>query len=199
MPAPIRAADTWLTAYAAGEGDPMLAATVPEDRTALEAALRAPPTSRVALALPPRPVEHRIIEVADRGPDWQIVALELTIENPLPSASRKIGAPMAGIPETRSVRQRLRVENYGGDAWGVKLDLDQVLKRARFAEELLLLIAEGQLTEVRARLESEIPEPPRDGHRGSSEAPRPDRLLEELERRLEEAEKLARSSTVSGP
>lgn len=195
MPPPIRAAELWLTAYAAGDEAQLMAVTVPDDRDPLQRALRAPNTSRIALALPPRPVEHRIIEVADRGQGWQILALELTVANPLPSASRKIGAPMRGIPETRSVRHRLRLEEVSG-AWGVRLDLAQVLLRARFSEELLLLIADGYLAEARRRLAASLPAPPQDGHRTEGSV-RPDRMVEELERRLREAETRVRTATTT--
>lgn len=187
MPPPVRAVDDWLKAYAASDTARQLALTAPKDRVPLRAALEAPPTSRASLALPPHPIAHEILDIVERAEARQVVEVRLTIENPLPAASRRVGQAMPGIPRTRTVRHRFLAVR-ASEAWRVQLDLARVLERAAYAEHLLKLVVRGQLAEAETALQT-VPPVPDDGHRS-----RKDRMVEEMARRIEEAR--SRTSTV---
>lgn len=193
MPPPVETVDAWLDAYAAGDDARVLALTVEADRPLLEralAALETAPTSTLALSLPPRPVEHEIVEIAKKADGRQVIATRLDVKNPLPSASRRIGQELPGVPETRTLRRGFLAVG-AGDRWRVKLDLERVVTRAELAAEVLGLIATGRLDAAEARLGGAFPPPPDDGDHQSSA----DRLVAELERRIEAMR--ARTSTTS--
>ncbi len=185
MPPPVAAVDRWLSAFAEDDRDAVVAWTAEADRPLMAAALSAradAPTSTKSLALPPRPLDHRIEEIAARAPGRQVVSVQMTVKNPLPSASQRVGQVLPGVPETRPLRRRfLAVEEK--DGWRVKLDLARVLERAAVAEALLEAIGRGALEEVESRLASELPAPPDDG----DGQPDRDRLRDEIEARLRRA------------
>jgi hypothetical protein len=192
MPPPVAAVDRWLSAFAEEDRAAVIAWTAEADRPLMAAALVAraeAPTSTPSLALPPRPLRHRVLEVADRAPKRQVIAVEMTVKNPLPSASQRVGQMLPGVPETRPLRRRfLSVEEQ--DGWRVKLDLARVLERAAVAEALLEAVGRGALAEVERRLASELPAPPDDG----DGQPDKDRLRDEIEARLHRARGTATST-----
>lgn len=182
MPAPVKAVDRWLDAYAVMDRATLLTITAPADRALLEQGLDAlgqTPVPAIGHALPERPVDHAIVEVADKAPGRWIVATKLTVPNPLPFTSKKVGQELPGVPETRPLKRRfLAVEVDGG--WVVKLDLARVVARAELSDALLGMIGEGRLDEAERRLEAGPPPPPDDGNGKPGE----DRLVEELSRRI---------------
>lgn len=199
MPPPVRALDTWLSAYALGDREKLVERTSTSDQALLAKGLAEAakdPTGTLALALPPRPLDHSILEVVKKGAGRQVISARLVLPNPLPSASERVGQPLPGVPETRPLRRRFLVIEEA-EAWVVKLDLERVVERSRIATEVLGLIAEGRLAEADRRLLEGVPAPPDDGESG----PAQDRLLDELRRRILEAEggrtKLSRPAPAS--
>ena len=178
MPPPVRSLDDWLKAYAQGDRASMVLLTHHRDQELVAQALEASPTSTLALALPPRPVSHEIDEIVERSEHRYVVSVQLTVKNPLPFASKRIGQALSGIPKTRRLRRRFLVTQVDGN-WGVKLDLENVLIRARFASHLLELLAAGRLEEAEAQLAAGVPPPPDDGGRRAE-----DRLISEIRSRI---------------
>ena len=83
----MKAVDGWLTAYAGGDGAGMRRHTWPEDRPLLDEALlamEASATSTLALALPPRPLEHEVVELEEiEADDRHVILTRITMKNPL--------------------------------------------------------------------------------------------------------------------
>lgn len=193
MPAPVKAVDGWLDAYAQRDAARMLELTRPADRTLLAKALGDGADPTLAYALPERPLSHEILEISAKEEDRQIIEVKLTLHNPLATTSEKVGQKL-GLPETRPMRRHFLVVNEEG-SWGVKLDLARVVERAGLSESLLGLIAEGRLDEAEAKLKAGIPAKPDDGNGKPGE----DRMLEELERRIREARARRGTRTSTTP
>lgn len=176
MPPPVRTVDLWLQAYAEDDRPRLEQLTVPDDRLYLSAALDANRDDILSGTLPTRPLSYEIDEIIEKQPQRWIVALKLRVPNPLPFSAERIGESLSGIPETRIARQRLLVVRLpGSDQWGVQLDLEQVVKRARYGEEVLKLLGDGALARAGAMLAEGVPAPPDNGISAA-----PDHLKEEL-------------------
>jgi hypothetical protein len=190
-PPAVRAVDAWLTAYAAGDRETMLANTYSGDRELLSAALvelEQVPTGTLATALPPRPLRHELIEIETKDHEhgrW-IVLVKTTMKNPLPFMSKRVGSAIEDMPQTRDQRRRFLVIDEAGK-WGVKLDLPQVVARARYVLELSRLIERGDFAEAERRL-NEVPPPPDE----ANALKQSDRVQESLRAQLEKARKARR-------
>ncbi|MBK8010885.1 MAG: hypothetical protein IPK13_06015 [Deltaproteobacteria bacterium] len=161
MPPSMRTVDDWLTAFEANDSATMVANTVPQDRAlvaeALEA-LRLSASSTLALALPPQPLSHRIIDIeAKESDDRHRISVEVTLRNPLPFNSERVGQSL-DIPRIRSHLRRFLVVRQDGH-WGVKLDLAATLERARFVAEFEQHLSRAAFDAAEAML-LHIPEPP---------------------------------------
>jgi hypothetical protein len=197
QPAPVGALDRWLTAYTKDDVDAVLANTYSGDRTLLKDALlelRHVPTGTLATALPPRPLEHKIVDVEskeDDGRRW-IVLVKTKLKNPLPFMSKKVGHLLEDMPKTRDQRRRFLVVDEDGH-WGVKLDLERVVARDAFAARFLGLLDQKKIDEAGALL-VHVPPPPDE----ANALKKSDRLVDALKNELEKAKKTAtRTSTKS--
>lgn len=196
MPPSVKAVDEFLQGYAAGDVDRVVANTWSGDRALVEAALREQtdnPNGPLAILLPPKPIEHEILEIADKESDTrQVILAMVRMKNPLPYASKRVGQPLPDIPKTRSAHRRF-LSIREGERWGVKLDLAAVEARARFAERMLDLTSTWKLDEAEALL-SKAPPPPDDPNALSNE----DRLVEDLRAEIETKRKRrAKTSTTT--
>ncbi|MCB9655914.1 MAG: hypothetical protein H6729_17445 [Deltaproteobacteria bacterium] len=157
----MRAVDEWLTAFEANDSATMVANTVSQDQAlvadALDA-LRLSTTATLALALPPRPLSHRMIDIeAKESDDRHRISVEVTLRNPLPFNSERVGQSL-DIPRVRShLRQFLVVRQ--DDRWGVKLDLAATLARARFVDAFEQHLSRAEFDAAEAMLQH-IPKPP---------------------------------------
>lgn len=194
-PPSVQAVDRFLTAYGDNDVDAMAAAAWPGDRALVRdcmAALQTAPTSTLALALPPRPVSHEILEVEDKpAEDRQIVLVMVTMKNPLAYEAKRVGQDLGDFPKTRKQRRRFLAVREG-DAWGVKLDLAAVLRRAEFVERFTRLVSAKDYDGAEALL-AEAPPPPDEAEARM----RKDRLVPDLEAELAEAMKRAKVKTSS--
>lgn len=193
-PPAVVALDQWLLAYQNDDLEPMIEATWSGDRELLRAAmleLREVPTGTLASSLPPRPLEHEVLDVdskSDDGLRWVLLA-KTTLKNPLPFASEKVGHVLEGMPKTRDQRRKYLLvrerEGEGeGERWGVKLDLEKTVARAKFVVAFQRLLARGQLDEAEQLL-AQAPEPPDEANAQKKS----DRLLETLRAELTKARK----------
>lgn len=184
-PASVEAVHQWLTAYGADDGPTMLANTWPEDRPLLEQALedlRTNPTSTLAMALPPRPLEHELVEIEEKAPGRHTVLTVIQMKNPLPYVSEKVGQQLPNVPKRRPERRRfLSVKT--GDTWGVKLDLAAAVARVEFVAAFERALEAGELPRAKAMLQK-VPAPPDEANALRTR----DRLKEALEQRLSEIE-----------
>lgn len=185
MPEPVRTVDVWLEAYAADDRARLLEHTVEADRSLLErglVALETASTSTFALAVPPRPLEHEILDVVDKSDGREVIEVMLTLPNPLASTAERVGQNLP-LPETRPLRRRFLSVLESGQ-WRVKLDLSAVLQRTELASNALDAIANGDWPRASELLDpADLPPPPDDGNGLADE----DRLLEDLRDRLARA------------
>lgn len=198
MPPPVKAVDDWLTAYEQGDLPKMLANTAEADRSLVEQAITtqtSSPTAELALALPTKPIEHEILEIAskaDDGESWQVVLVKVTMKNPLPAVSKKVGQKLDGIPETRGQWRKFKAVREG-ERYGVKLDLAAVVKRSEFAAKFMQLLAEGGLNEAE-RMLANVPAPPDDPNAQKGA----DRMQDSLRADLEKRKKLLMEAPPEG-
>jgi hypothetical protein len=197
MPPPVKAVDRWLTAYEQGDLPTMLANTAAADRPWVEKAMAtqtSSPTSELSLALPAKPIEHEVLEIESKAEDgaWQIVLVKVTMKNPLPSSSKKVGQNLEGIPETRSQWRKFKAVKEG-ESYGVKLDLAQVVARSEFAAKFMQLLIEGGLNEAERMLAS-VPPPPDDPNAQKGA----DRMQDGLRADLEKRKKLLMAAPPEG-
>jgi hypothetical protein len=187
-PPSVKVVEGWLTAYAAGDSDAMVASTVEADRPLLEKSLVATstaPMSTLALALPPKPLKHEFIEIEKKeGSDRQVILIKAELKNPLHYEAKRVGQSLPNIPKTRWKRHRYLAVREG-DGWFVKLDLEAMIARQRYAERFSALLGTWKLEEAAAMLDS-IPPLPDDGN---ARRRKRDRLSDTLTEQLEEAKK----------
>lgn len=186
-PPSVKAVDRWLDGYAAADSALVVANTWPGDRALVArclAAVKQTPTSSLALALPPLPLSHEILELEDKPTDDRhIVLTKVTSKNPLPYEAERVGQQLGDIPKTRShLRRFLAVRTEEG--WGVKLDLATVLRRAAFAERFIAQLEAGDIANAEASL-ADVPPPPDE----ANALKRSDRLVETLREELATAKK----------
>lgn len=197
MPDSVQAVDAWLSGLEAGDTQQVVRWSHPEDRELVAQGLHdraTDPTSTAALALPPTPIDHYFVGIDHKSPDGtrHVVQTELTLKNPLPFASEKVGQKLEGIPETRKLTRRfLSVRTEEG--WRVQLDLPAVVARARFAEAFQAALDEARWADAQAMLDA-VPPPPDDPESQRST----DRMAQALAAALAEAQK-TRTSTVALP
>ncbi|MGF1509052.1 MAG: hypothetical protein ACFB9M_06070 [Myxococcota bacterium] len=185
MPPSVQAVDQLMRGLQSSDVEKAAAAVHPTDRALLRTCMEArerDPRSLEALALPPDPLKHHIVEIEQKTDEGHIVLVEMTLKNPLPYASKKIGQELTGFPETRVVRRRFLSEPLGDEIWGVRLDLEATLERARFVQHIQSSLENRDFEEVERALQK-VPPPPRtpDAQAGS------DRLVDTLRTRLKEA------------
>ncbi len=190
MPPSVKSVDDWLTEYAAGDVGKTVAQTWSGDRALVQAALEEQakdPNGPLALLLPPKPISHEISDLlAKESDDRHVVLAMVTMKNPLPFASERVGGSLPNIPRTRTEARRFLAVREG-ERWGVKLDLARVKARADFAEQVLDALSRRQLDTARALLEH-VPPPPDDPNALTTR----DRMVDELTKALE---KKSRTST----
>lgn len=194
-PPAVQTVDAWLAGYAKGDVEAVVAQSVDTDRALVRAGLaelEQVPTGTLAMALPPRPLSHEILEIESKDDEagrWVVLA-KLTLKNPLPYMSERVGHVLPEMPKTREHKRRfLAVRTDEG--WRVKLDLERVAERQVIALRLERAFARGALDEARAAIAS-LPPPPDDGN-GTR---RSDRLKETFEAELARREK-ARTATTT--
>ncbi|MEM7678381.1 MAG: hypothetical protein AAF449_20505 [Myxococcota bacterium] len=183
-PPSVQAVDGWLSAYAQGDVERMLAHTTPDDRNLLREAMSPTTTSSLALILPPRPLSHELLEIEKKSSDGSrhIVLCRVKMKNPLAFMSEKVGQQLE-IPRARTRRRRfLSVEGADG-RWGVKLDLAQVLARARFVQRFEQRLRARRFDDAQ-RMLSQIPRPPDEANVQRTK----DRLEERLRAKLKTAQ-----------
>ncbi len=194
-PPSVKAVDTFLTAYANKDADAMAAATWPGDRALVRdclAALETSPTSTLALALPPFPLSHEVIEIEDKpAEDRHVVLVRVTMKNPLAYEAKRVGQDLGDFPKTRNQRRRF-LSVREGDRWGVKLDLAAVLRRAEFVAEFTRLLTAKDFAAAEALL-AEAPPPPDEANAQL----RKDRLVTDLEAELAETKRRLKVKTSS--
>jgi len=196
MPPSVRAVDGFLEGLEARDPDRVARWAHPADRALVKEGLaerRENPTGFLALALPPEPLEHEFIGIAHKSDDGarHVVQTVLTLKNPLPFASEKVGQPLEGVPETRALRKKfLSVRLDSGD-WRVKLDLPAVVARAELVEAFQAALDAGRIAEAEALLD-DVPPPPDE----PSAVQARDRLAEGLRTELKRA-RLLRAATSS--
>lgn len=198
MPDSVQAVDNWLQGLETGDAEAVVRWSHPGDQALMRQGLadRAgdAPTSLVALALPPAPLEHYFVEIAEKSPDGtrHVVLTELTLKNPLPYASKRVGQELKGIPKTRKLTTRFLLVRVPEVGWRVKLDLPGVLARAEFAEAVQKALSEARWADAAALLE-DVPPPPDD----PNALTRTDRLAETLSAELESRLARAKTSTAA--
>lgn len=184
-PASVESVHQWLLAYAEGDAERMVEHTWSGDRELVGRAMKAretSATSTLAMALPPRPIEHELVEIEKKEPGRHTVLTVIQMKNPLPYVSKKVGQDLPDVPKVRPERRRfLAVQE--GERWGVKLDLAAALARVRFVEAFERVLAKGDLERARAMLE-EVPAPPDEANALQTR----DRLKEALTERIAEVE-----------
>lgn len=182
-PASVEAVHQWLLAYAQDDAEAMMTHTWSQDRALVGQAmadLRTNPTSTLALALPPRPIEHELVEIENKEAGRHTVLTRIQMKNPLPFVSKKVGQELPNVPKVRSERRRfLSVQE--GETWGVKLDLEAGLARVAFVSRFERALTRRGLTDAEAMLEA-VPTPPDEANALRTR----DRLKEALTERLEE-------------
>ncbi len=193
-PPSVQAVDRWLTAYADGDVDAMVANTAPADRALVRQAMASPSTtSSLALALPPRPLSHELIEIESKAPGRHVVLTRVEMKNPLPFMSERVGQRLE-IPKTRNRRRRFLSVQASDGPWGVQLDLAQVIKRTAFVRRFQAAVASGDLKGAEAMLDN-VPAPPDEANALSKK----DRLADTLRQSLKEAAKAPPTSVPISP
>ena len=167
-PSSVQAVDRWLTAYAAADVETMVAHTAADDREYVRRAMTTDSkTSSLALALPPPPLSHEILEIERKdGPTRHVVLCRVKMKNPLPYMSEKVGQDLK-IPKTRTRRRRFLSVRGPDGRWGVKLDLRQVLARTRFVRDFREALRQRNFVHAEAMLTS-VPASPDEANVQSS-------------------------------
>ena len=177
MPPSVKAVDELLFAFETDDTERAVAAAWSKDRELLRKAMeerKKDPNGKLALLLPPKPVEHEILEIAKKEEGRQVIIAMVRMKNPLPFASERVGQKLPYVPKTRSEHRRFLAIKEG-ERWGAKLDLEAIKKRTEFAEQILDLIAKKDLDEAEALLKSAPPPP------DEPNAQKKDRLVEQLQ------------------
>jgi hypothetical protein len=191
MPPSVKAVDDWLIAYAAGDVDGTVAKSASQDRELVKAALleqASDANGPAAMLLPPKPIRHEILEIAEKeSDDRHVVLAKVTAKNPLPFASERVGQVLADIPKSRSFERKFLALREG-ETWVVKLDLPAVKARAEFASAFFEALAKKDFEVARSML-THVPPPPDDPNALATK----DRMSEELQQEL----KKASTSTVT--
>ena len=165
----------------------MVSNTVVADRALVREAMAAPSsTSSLALALPPRPLSHELLEIESKAPGRHVVLTRIEMKNPLPFMSERVGQRLE-IPKTRNRRRRFLSVRSTEGRWGVQLDLAQVVKRTEFVRRFQAMVASGDLTAAEAMLEA-VPAPPDEANALSKK----DRLADTLREALKDAARAPR-------
>ena len=192
MPPSVRAVDDWLAGYTAGDIEGTAAKSWSGDRELVRAALLEQATDAngaTAMLLPPKPIRHEILEIAEKeSDDRHVVLAKVTAKNPLPFASERVGQELRDIPKTRTFERRFLAVREG-ETWGVKLDLSAVKARADFAAAFFDALAKKDFDAATAMM-PKIPPPPDDPNALHAK----DRMIEELQQELK---KRAATSTVT--
>ena len=147
-------------------------------------------TSSLALALPPRPIGHELLEIESKSAGRHVVLTRISMKNPLPFMSEKVGQRLP-IPKTRTRRRRFLSVRQANGEWGVQLDLEQVMKRTDFVRRFQRAVGRGDFTHAEALLE-QVPSPPDEANAQSKK----DRLPATLSRVLAEARGTKTSSSA---
>lgn len=182
-PPSVQTVDTWLTAYAQGDVETMVAQTWSGDRDLVRTAmaeLELSSTTTLAMALPPRPTKHELVELEHKAPGRHTVLTVITMKNPLAFVAKKVGQDLPGVPETRPERRRfLAVQE--GETWGVKLDLSAALARVQFVRDFERALKAQDLPTAQVMLQ-EVPAPPDEANALTKR----DRLKDTLTQRTED-------------
>lgn len=195
MPPSVRAVDGLLNGLAGD--DPAQAArfVVPQDRPWVERGMRSrqkDPTAPEALALPPRPLRHELLEISSKGPEGHVVLAELTLNNPLPAVSKKLGHELPDFPKTRKLTRRFLSVPHAPGEWGVKLDLAAAHRRAEFVRAFEQALVTKDFSKAQQMLR-QVPPPPHNGRK----QPKEDRLRTALRAELDRAQQRAASKKKS--
>ena len=160
MPPSVKAVDELLKGLETGDVDRAAAAVHPDDRELLRAGMEADTrTALEALAIPPTPIEHEMVEIADKQDDHHVVVADLELENPLPFSAERVGQAMPDMPKTRPLTMRFRSERLEDGRWAVRLDLHATLARSRFVRSFQETLEAGELENAEAMLD-QVPPPP---------------------------------------
>ncbi len=194
-PPSVQAVDRFLTAYANEDVDGMVAATWPGDRALMRdcaEAVKTAPTSTLALALPPLPLSHEVVEIEDKpSADRHVVLVRVKMKNPLAYEAKRVGQDLGDFPRTRTQRRRfLSIREEG--RWGVKLDLAAVMRRAEFVAAFSKLVSAKRFEDAE-RMLAEVPPSPDEANAQRKK----DRLATALEEELADARKRLKVKTSS--
>lgn len=196
MPPSVQAVDGFLKGLEAMDPEAAARFAHPDDQELVREGVKArsvDPTSQAALALPPTPLDHYIVEIESKSDDGRrhVVRVDLTLKNPLPAMSKRVGQELDGIPETRTLKTRFLSERVAGDRWRVKLDLPATRQRADFVRRFEKELSAGRLEAAEALL-SQVPAPP-----DNAEAlQKTDRLLQTLQGELDKVRKRVGTHTT---
>ena len=194
MPPSVKAVDDWLLAYQQLDAEAVALNTCAADRELARSgveAVRTSATSSLALMMPPRPIKHEIHEIETKEDGRHIIVATLTLKNPLPFMSEKVGHVLPGIPKTRSLKQRYLVIQEG-ERWGLKFDLALRQERLQFASRFGRLISKRRYAEAAALLQHVPPRPD-----SGNSLRKSDRLKLGLQAQLDKALKKVKNSTTS--
>ena len=187
-PPAVTALDQWLTAFEKDDVEHVVERTWSGDREMMRAALTelaTVPTGTLAIALPPRPLSHAVIEVeskSDDGSRWTVL-VKTTLKNPLPYASERVGHVLENMLKTRDQQRRYFLIDEGG-SWGVKLDLARTIERAKFVGEFQKKLSARDYDAAEKMLEN-VPPPPDEANAQK----KADRLIDTLKSELEKKKK----------
>lgn len=190
-PPAVTALDQWLTAYEKNDVEHVVERTWSGDRELMRAALTeltelaTVPTGTLAIALPPRPLSHEVIEVeskSDDGSRWTVL-VKTTLKNPLPYASERVGHVLENMPKTRDQQRRYFLIDESG-SWGVKLDLAHTIERAKFVGEFQKKLSARDYDAAEKMLEN-VPPPPDEANAQK----KADRLIDTLKSELDKKKK----------
>jgi len=202
MPGSVRAVDEWLIGLERGDDDAVVAWSHPRDRDLVASALQArasDPTALLSLALPPQPLEHYFVEIERKSEDGRrhVVETELTLKNPLPYASEKVGQSLEGIPKTRKLVRYFASVRVPNEGWRVFLDLSAVVARAEFVERFQAALEAEDWARAGAMLAS-IPPPPDDPAAQKDDDRMEAALQSQLERAVDRSERIKKARTSTG-
>lgn len=195
-PPSVQAVDTWLTAYAAHDVDTMVAHTWSGDKALVRQAmaqLKDSRTATLAIALPPQPTEHELVELEHKEPGRHTVLTIVTMKNPLAYVSKKVGHDLPNVPKTRPERRRfLSIQEEGN--WGLKLDLAASVARIEFVQAFKRALRARKIDDAQAMLQN-VPAPPDEANALTTR----DRLTETLTQRLEEKKAKLKKKAAGAP
>lgn len=195
MPPSVKVVDELLTGLETEDVERAVNAVHPDDRALLRKGMSASSRTELeALAIPPRPLEHEMVEIADKQADHHVVVADLKLKNPLPFASERMGQEMPDMPKTRPLTLRFRAEKLPNGDWAVRLDLPATLARSQFVQRFQTALDEGRLDDAEAML-SQIPPSPVTPQ-AQIDA---DRLAESLLEELESVRRKAAKGTPNQP